>query len=55
MAELSSRNLSSAAGTIMPGLGAATSLLGSAVDIGANWARNKRIDELLQGVATERF
>ena len=55
MAELSSRNLSSAAGTIMPGFGAATSLLGSAVDIGANWARNKRIDELLQGVATERF
>jgi len=30
MAELSSRNLSSAAGTIMPGFGAATSLLGSA-------------------------
>lgn len=55
MAELSSRNLTSSAGTIMPGFGAATSLLGSAVDIGANWARNKRIDELLQGVATERF
>ena len=55
MAGLTASNLSATAGTIMPGFGAATSLLGSAADIGANWARNKRFEELLEGVSTRRI
>ena len=55
MAGLTASNLSATAGTIMPGFGATTSLLGSAADIGANWARNKRFEELLEGVSTRRI
>lgn len=55
MAGLTASNLSATAGTIMPGFGAATSLLGSAADIGANWARNQRFEELLEGVSTRRI
>ena len=55
MQSLTASNLSATAGTIMPGFGATTSLLGSAVDIGANWARNKRFEELLEGVSTRRI
>ena len=55
MQSLTASNLSSTAGTIMPGFGAATSLLGSAADIGANWARNQRFEELLEGVSTRRI
>jgi len=55
MAGLTASNLSATAGTIMPGFGAATSLLSSAADIGANWARNKRFEELLEGVSTRRI
>ena len=55
MAGLTASNLSATAGTIMPGFGATTSLLGSAADIGANWARNQRFEELLEGVSTRRI
>ena len=55
MAGLTASNLSATANTIMPGFGAATSLLGSAADIGANWARNQRFEELLEGVSTRRI
>ena len=55
MQSLTASNLGATAGTIMPGFGAATSLLGSAADIGANWARNKRFEELLEGVSTRRI
>lgn len=55
MQSLTASNLSATAGTIMPGFGAATSLLGSAADIGANWARNQRFEELLEGVSTRRI
>jgi len=55
MAGLTASNLSATSNTIMPGFGAATSLLGSAADIGANWARNRRFEELLEGVSTRRI
>lgn len=55
MQSLTASNLGATAGTIMPGFGATTSLLGSAADIGANWARNKRFEELLEGVSTRRI
>jgi hypothetical protein len=55
MQSLTASNLSATAGTIMPFFGAATSLLGSAADIGANWARNRRFEELLEGVSTRRI
>ena len=53
-ADVSARNLMATAGTISPGLGLGTSLLTSAADIGSMWARNKRIEELLSGVSTQR-
>jgi hypothetical protein len=55
MAGISARNLEATAGTIYPGMSLATSLLGSAVDIGSTWARNRRIEELLAGVSTQRI
>lgn len=55
MQSLTASNLGATAGTIMPGFGATTSLLGSAADIGANWARNRRFEELLEGVSTRRI
>jgi hypothetical protein len=55
MADISGRNISATAGTIYPGLQLGTSLLTSAADIGGTWARNRRIEELLAGVSTQRF
>lgn len=54
MGDISARNLQATAGTIYPGLSLSTSLLGSAADIGSTWARNRRIEELLAGVSTQR-
>ena len=54
MGDLSAANLQASAGTIYPGLALGTSLLGSAADIGSTWARNRRIEELLAGVSTQR-
>jgi len=55
MADISARNIQATAGTIYPGLQLGTSLLGSAADIGSTWARNRRIEELLAGVSTQRL
>jgi hypothetical protein len=55
MSDISAQNLRATANTIYPGLALGTSLLGSAADIGSNWARNKRIEELLSGVSTQRL
>ena len=55
MADISAQNLQATAGTIYPGLALTTSLLGGATDIATTWARNRRIEELLEGVATQRI
>lgn len=55
MADISAANLQATAGTIYPGLAMGTSLLGSAADIGSTWARNRRLEELLSGVSTQRM
>ena len=55
MAGISARNLEATAGTIYPGLSLGTSLLGSATDIAGQWARNRRIEELLMGVSQQRI
>lgn len=55
MSDISAQNLRASANTIYPGLALGTSLLGSAADIGGMWARNKRIEELLSGVSTQRL
>lgn len=55
MSDISARNIQATAGTIYPGLQLGTSLLGSAADIGSTWARNRRIEELLAGVSTQRL
>ena len=55
MAGISAKNLEATAGTIYPGLAAGTSLLGSATDIAGQWARNRRIEELLMGVSQQRI
>lgn len=55
MSDISAQNLQATAGTIYPGLALGTSLLGSATDIATTWARNRRIEELLEGVATQRI
>jgi len=55
MADISAQNLQATAGTIYPGLAAGTSLLGSATEIATTWARNRRIEELLGGVSTQRI
>ena len=55
MSDISAQNLRATANTIYPGLALGTSLLGSAADIGSMWARNKRIEELLSGVSTQRL
>jgi hypothetical protein len=54
MADISAQNLQATASTIYPGLSLGTSLLGSATDIAGSWARNRRIEELLAGVSTQR-
>lgn len=53
--QLSAQNLQASAGTIYPGLALGTSLLTGAADIGSTWARNRRIEELLAGVSTQRL
>jgi hypothetical protein len=55
MADISAQNLQATASTIYPGLSLGTSLLGSATDIAGSWARNRRIEELLAGVSTQRM
>jgi hypothetical protein len=55
MANLSSQNLLSSAGSISPGMQAYGSLLGSAADISQSWLRTKRFEELLGGVSTKRI
>lgn len=55
MSGLSADNLNTTAGSISPGLGMATSLIGSASDIGANWARNNRLEQFLAAQSTARF
>jgi hypothetical protein len=55
MADISAQNLQATASTIYPGLSLGTSLLGSATDIAGTWARNKRIEEMLAGVSTQRM
>lgn len=55
MADISAQNLQATAGTIYPGLALTTSLLGGATDIATTWARNRRIEELLAGVGTQRI
>ena len=55
MADISAANLQATAGTIYPGLAVGTSLLGSAAEIGGMWARNRRFEELLRGVSTQRL
>lgn len=54
MAGLSADNFNTSAGTIYPGLGVATSLIGSASSIGGNWARDNRLDQLLLAQSTRR-
>ena len=55
MSGLSADNLNTSAGTIYPGLGMATSLIGSAADIGGNWARDNRFEQYLRAQSTKRF
>ena len=55
MSGLSAQNLQASGQTIYPGLALGTSLLGSAADIGSTWARNRRLEELLAGVSTQRM
>ena len=55
MAGISAKNLETTASTIYPGLASGTSLLGSATDIAGQWARNRRIEELLMGVSQQRI
>ena len=55
MSGLSADNLNTSAGTIYPGLGVATSLIGSAADIGQNWARDNRLEQLLRAQTTARI
>ena len=47
MAGVSASNLYGTAGTISSGLGAFTSLLGSAGQIGQTWAQNRRFEDML--------
>jgi hypothetical protein len=54
MSGLSADNLNTTAGTISPGMGVGTSLLTSAADIGQNWARNNRIDQLIAANSSVR-
>ena len=54
MSGLSADNLNTTAGTISPGFGMSTSLLTSAADIGQNWARNNRIDQLIAANSSVR-
>lgn len=55
MAGISAQNISATAGTLYPGLALGTSLLGGATEIATSWARNRRIEELLAGVSTQRI
>lgn len=55
MGAVSAQNLMSTANTISPGLGAFTSVLGSAGSIAQSWATNKRIEELLAANSQMRF
>lgn len=55
MQNQSSRNLKSSADSISPGLGAYSSLMGGASDIGMSWLRTKRFEELLGGVSNKRM
>lgn len=55
MADVSAMNLQGMAGSLSPGLGLATSLLGSAAQIGGSWARNRRVEEFLAGIGTQRI
>jgi hypothetical protein len=54
MSGISADNLNTTAGTISPGMGLGTSLLTSAADIGQNWARNNRIDQLIAANSSVR-
>lgn len=51
----SAQNLMASAGTISPGMGMFTSLLGSAGSISQSWATNRRIEELLAAQSQMRF
>jgi len=55
MSGLSAQNLMGMSGTINPALSVSTSLLGSFTDIGSVWARNRRIDDMLNALSTRRI
>ena len=55
MSGLSADNLNTSSTTIYPGLAVATSLIGSAADIGGNWARDNRLQQLLAAQTTARI
>ena len=55
MSGVSAQNLMASAGTISPGLGMYTSLLGSAGSVAQSWATNRRIEELLAANSQMRF
>ena len=55
MSGVSAQNLMASAGTISPGLGMYTSLLGSAGSVAQSWATNRRIEELLAANSQARF
>lgn len=55
MAGTSADNLMASARTINPWSGTTTSLMNSAASIGGEWARNRRIEELLAANSSVRF
>lgn len=55
MAGVSAQNISATAGTISPGMGMFTSLIGSAGSVAQSWATNRRIEELLAANSQMRF
>ena len=55
MGGVSASNLQATAGTISPGLGAFTSLLGSAQGFASTWAQNRRFEDMLLAMQEKRF
>jgi hypothetical protein len=55
MSGVSASNLYGTAGTISPGLGAFTSLLGSGQSLASTWAQNRRFEDMLLAMQEKRF
>ena len=55
MAGVSANNLYGTAGTISPGLGAFTSLVGSAQSMASTWAQNRRFEDMLLAMQEQRM